>query len=82
MARLALITNRSSALRAHPVDFNEKRVSRNSFGIPNETDLCDEAFQFSVSSNAHGRIVGFFTGSTFNIVWFDRKHALYPGDNN
>jgi len=74
-----LVTNNSRAWRFHPVDWKDKRVSRDGFNIVGETDLYDEAYQFSVSGNEHGRIVGFFTdGRTFNVVWFDKDHKLYP----
>jgi len=81
MTKLNLLVNRSSALKAHGVDWSDSRVSRDSFGIPNENDLCAEAYQFSISVNEDGRVIGFFTGDyTFNIVWFDKDHKLYPGN--
>ena len=76
---LQLKQNRSSALRFHNINWSDERVSENSFGIPSENDLVDEAYQFSLSSNKHGRIHGFFIGSVFYIVWFDPGHLLYPG---
>lgn len=78
---MELMAERSSALRFHPIDWSDSRVSRDGFGMPREDDLYDEAYQFSISSNEHGRIVGFFTDQlTFNIVWFDKDHELY-GDS-
>ena len=34
--------------------------------------------QFQITSNAHGRVHGFFIGTTFFVVWLDPDHALYP----
>lgn len=76
---ISLVVNNSRAWRFHRVTWSDERVSRDGFGIPGEEDLYDEAYQFSVSGNEHGRIVGFFTdGRIFNIVWFDKDHTLYP----
>ena len=74
-----LVQNNSKSWRFHPIDWRDKRVSRDGFGLCGEEDLYDEAYQFSVSGNEHGRIAGFFTdGRTFNVVWFDKDHKLYP----
>lgn len=71
-----LMANRSSALRCHPIDWGDARVSRGSFGILREDELCDKPYQISISKNK-GRLHGFFTGDIFNIVWFDKDHDLY-----
>lgn len=75
----ALMADRSSSLRCHPIDWTADNVSRASFGIPKEDELCDKPYQIVVSANKYGRLHGFFTGDIFNIVWFDREHKLYPG---
>jgi hypothetical protein len=36
-----------------------------------------EAWQFSVTRNAHGRVHGIILGQTFYIVWLDVGHKLY-----
>lgn len=72
-----LRSNRTQSLRCHPIDWNDKKVSRDCFNIPNEEQLCDRPYQISVSSNEYGRMHGFFTGDIFNVVWLDRDHALY-----
>lgn len=74
-----ITANRSSSLRSHPINWGkDNRLTEASFGIPGEEDLCDESYQFNVSSNEYGRLVGFFTDeATFNIVWFDKDHQLY-----
>jgi hypothetical protein len=73
-----LMANRSSALKCHPIDWEDERVSRACFGILREDELCDKPYQISISKNK-GRLHGFFTGDIFNIVWFDKDHQLYPG---
>ena len=76
---LELIENRSSTLRFHKIDWQDKRVSENCFGLPNEEQLVSIPYQFSVSSNKYGRVHGFFIENVFYIVWLDPNHKLYPG---
>lgn len=63
-------------MRCHPIDWSETtRV--NGFGIP--IDGADaNAWQFSLTSNEHGRVHGFLIESTFFVVWLDPQHNLYP----
>lgn len=68
--------NRSRALRCHPITWKE--TSENGFGLPNEEQLVDIPYQFSISSNAYGRVHGFFIDEIFYIVWLDPRHLLYP----
>ncbi len=68
--------NSSKTLRCHPIDW--KDTSENSFGIPNEEQLVDGPYQFSLSANKHGRVHGFFIEQVFYIVWLDPEHQLYP----
>jgi len=75
LTRLELIQNSSKALRCHKIDW--KDTSEKSFGLPNEEQLVDIPYQFSVSSNEHGRIHGFFIQEVFYIVWLDPEHKLY-----
>jgi hypothetical protein len=72
-----LLTNRSSALRCHPIDWVD--TSEAGFGLPNEEQLVDTPYQFSLSANEHGRVHGFFINEVFYIVWLDPEHLLYPG---
>lgn len=76
---LELIENRSSALRFHKIDWQDIRVSENDFGLPNEEQLVNIPYQFSISSNKYGRVHGFFIEDIFYIVWLDPSHKLYPG---
>jgi hypothetical protein len=71
---------KSKELRNHPVDFNDRRVGVKGFTCLNAVmrEQADpKAFQFSVSANEHGRIVGFLIGDVFFVVWFDPDHKTY-----
>ena len=72
-----LLSNRSKALRCHPIDWSD--TTESCFGIPNEDDLVDTPYQFSISSNKYGRVHGFFIEEVFYIVWLDPNHLLYSG---
>ncbi|MDB9303254.1 MULTISPECIES: hypothetical protein [Cyanophyceae] len=74
-----LLINRSSSLRCHPIKWED--TSESGFGLPNEEQLVDTPYQFSFSSNKHGRIHGFFIDEIFYIVWLDPDHLLYPAKN-
>ena len=71
-----LLVNRSSTLRCHPIKWRD--TSEPGFGLPNEEQLVDTPYQFSVSSNEHGRVHGFFIDEIFYIVWLDPDHLLCP----
>jgi hypothetical protein len=73
-----LLVNRSSTLRCHPIKW--EGTSERGFGLPSEDQLVDTPFQFSLSSNEHGRVHGFFIGETFYVVWLDPDHLLYPAN--
>ncbi len=74
-----LLVNRSSTLRCHPIKWED--TSESGFSLPNEEQLVDTPYQFSLSSNEHGRVHGFFIDEIFYIVWLDRDHLLYPTKN-
>jgi hypothetical protein len=71
-----LLINRSSSLRCHPIKWDD--TSESGFGLPNEEQLVDIPYQFSLSSNEHGRVHGFFIDQVFYIIWLDPHHRLYP----
>lgn len=71
-----LLMNRSRTLRCHPIKW--ENTSENGFGLPNEEQLVDTPYQFSLSSNEHGRVHGFLIGEVFYVVWLDPRHLLYP----
>lgn len=66
---------RQKPLRNHSISWGD--TTESCFGIPNEEQLVECPWQFSVSSNAHGRVMGFFIQNTFHIVWLDPNHDLY-----
>ncbi|MEH1796470.1 MULTISPECIES: hypothetical protein [unclassified Nostoc] len=74
-----LLVNRSSTLRCHPIKWEDTSEKR--FGLPNEEQLVDIPYQFSISSNEHGRVHGFFIDEIFYIVWLDPDHLLYSAKN-
>jgi len=78
LTRIEFQTNRSSALRAHPITW--ERTSEKE-GFMNLNDQLKEIppYQFEVSVNEHGRVHGFFVDNIFFIVWFDPDHLLYSG---
>lgn len=68
------VANRD-ALRCHKINFEEERVSESTFNLGQG---CDEnAWQFQISSNKHGRIHGYFVDNIFFVVWLDPDHELY-----
>ena len=66
-----------STIRFHRIDFTDKRVSSNGFGIPKCELFDEEAWQFSLTANEYGRVHGFVIEDTFFVVWFDPDHQLY-----
>jgi hypothetical protein len=75
LTAIELKTNSSAALRCHPVDWTD--TSEDAFGIPEEEQVVDTPYQFSLSSNEHGRVHGFFISEVFYVVWLDPNHLLY-----
>lgn len=75
LALLDRLVNRSKTLRCHPIAWQD--TTENGFGLPNEEQLVDTPYQFSLSSNEHGRVHGFFIDNVFYIVWLDPNHLLY-----
>lgn len=70
---------RLQSLRHHRIDFKNDNVSERYFNNIPEEAYINSAYQFSISSNKHGRIHGFYVGDTFYIVWLDPLHELYAG---
>lgn len=72
-------SNRSSSLRAHPVDWSN--TSRpDGFSNIGEQFEAYTPYQFSISSNADGRVFGFLIDACFYVVWLDSDHSVYRGD--
>jgi hypothetical protein len=76
LGSLEIKQDRSSALRCHPIDWTG--TSQSCFGIADEDQLVEKPYQFSISSNRHGRVHGFFIEEIFYVVWLDPDHKLYP----
>lgn len=74
-----LLINRNKSIRCHPIKWED--TSETGFNLPNEEQLVDTPYQFSLSSNKYGRVHGFFIEEVFYIVWLDPKHLLYPSKN-
>ena len=68
--------NRSQSLRCHPIKWRET-TEPNGFGIPNEKELVTIPYQFSLSTNEHGRVHGVFVGEIFVVERLDPEHKLY-----
>lgn len=75
LTAIEMIQNGSNALRCHSIEWDDTREQ--CFGIPSEDQLVDKPCQFSLLSNAHGRVHGFFINEIFYVVWLDPKHLLY-----
>lgn len=67
---------RSSALRSHPIHW-DRTSEPNGFRRLNDQLRDLPAFQFEISSNAHGRVHGFFIDNVFFVIWLDPDHLLY-----
>jgi hypothetical protein len=63
------------ALRNHFIRWED--TSQQRFGLPNEEQLVEQPFQFGISANEHGRVIGFFIEPIFYVVWFDPEHRMY-----
>lgn len=70
-------TNRSPSLKAHPIDFSETSET-DGFSSLNSQLRYEEAWQFEITRNEHGRVHGLLIIETFYVVWIDPDHQLYP----
>jgi hypothetical protein len=70
-------TNKSKALRAHRITWSETSEPAG-FSRLNSQMREEEAWQFEITANEHGRIHGLLQDDTFFVVWIDPTHALYP----
>lgn len=68
---------RSSALRSHPIRW-QNTSEPNGFAHLNDQLQDEDAYQFELSANAHGRVHGLLLDNTFYVVWLDPNHNLYP----
>jgi hypothetical protein len=73
-----LRANRHRALRCHRIEWADT-TEPTGFAHLNPTLRAQaHPYQFSLSSNEHGRVHGFFAGDVFYVVWLDPEHQLYP----
>lgn len=79
MNRKEMTLSQKDSLRCHQIDFINDRVSEKSSGILQKEEAIEDAWQFQLTSNEHGRVHGFFIGNVFYVVWLDPKHELYAG---
>lgn len=70
-----VLSNRSAALRAHPIDFAHT-TEPTGFAHLNPQLRGFEPYQFQLSKET-GRVHGFFIDLVFHIVWLDPHHRLY-----
>lgn len=77
LSEMEFRASRSSSLRAHQIDW-ERTSEPNGFLSLNEQLRALRAWQFEITSNAHGRVHGFLLEDTFFVVWVDPAHQLYP----
>lgn len=67
----------------HPIKWETvKSKPRNYEDVVNPQLEGYDWWQISITQGAkqtgHGRLIGFFVGNTFFLVWFDPAHMLYP----
>lgn len=66
------------SLRCHAIEFSGTTEPEGFSELPGPLKKEGvQPFQFSVSSNEHGRVHGFFIGDIFYVVWIDPHHRLY-----
>lgn len=71
------IGNRSPALKANRINFS-KSSEPDGFSMLNEQLRGEDAWEFEITRNEHGRVHGLLLDETFYIVWIDPDHNLYP----
>jgi hypothetical protein len=69
-------TNRTHSLKAHKIEWDETSEHAG-FTNLNEQLRDEEAWQFHITTNEHGRVHGILLGDTFYVVWIDPNHLLY-----
>ena len=68
--------NRSRALRSHSISWTET-TEQAGFTCLNEQLRGEEAWQFELTANEHGRVHGLLIDSIFFVIWIDPAHLLY-----
>ena len=70
--------SRSKAIRSHPIDWNGTSRPKG-FSHLNEQYHSYTPYQFSISANEDGRVIGLLIDDCFYIIWLDHHHKVYPG---
>ncbi len=74
---LELLSSRHPALRCHRIHWADTTEPAGFAHINAIARSQIVPYQFSLSSNAHGRVHGYFIGDVFYVVWLDPEHQLY-----
>ncbi|WP_431102679.1 hypothetical protein [Roseateles noduli] len=69
-------TSKGKSLRAHRHLWS-KTTEQNGFAHLPPSWQREEAWQFQLSANKHGRVHGILVDEVFYIVWLDPEHRLY-----
>lgn len=67
----------STSLRAHRIAWGETSEPDGFTSLGPQLRE-EEAWQFEITANSHGRVHGFLVDDVFYVVWVDPKHQLYP----
>jgi hypothetical protein len=70
-------TQSDKAVRNHQHDWS-KTARPEGFGALNEHYRIFPGWQFSLTTQEHGRVHGIIMNDTFYVIWLDKEHALYP----
>lgn len=70
------MSSNSKSLRSHSHDWS---ITTEPNGYSNLNEHLRECmpWQFSLSTNEHGRVHGFILDEIFYIIWYDPDHKLY-----
>ena len=77
MTMSAFRTSDSKALRSHPIKWEDTTEPEGFDHLNPQLREQIIGWQFSVSSNEHGRVHGFIVDEVFYVVWLDPFHRLY-----
>jgi hypothetical protein len=69
-------TNKSPSLKIHKITWSETKEIAG-FSRLNSQLRDEQAWQFEITKNEHGRVHGILLDDTFYIVWIDPSNYLY-----
>jgi hypothetical protein len=83
----SIFNTKTSIRQSFPIQVTEKikdklfvQTRDEQSSLDQAEEIVSRAFEVRLGKN-HGRIHGFIWNNTFNIVWFDPAHNLYPMKN-